>query len=335
MRVTLKDVADAANVSIRTVSRVVNNQGEISEETRQRIWEIIAQLEYRPNQLARGLITGKTLTIGVIIPDITDPFFPEFILSIESTARKRNYNVFLCNANRQPDIELKYVDLLGQRQVDGFIMAGSHLEESDLAKAIRGHKAVILTPYYVAGPVIFSIDDFGGGREIGEHLLELHHHHVGYLEGAWSKSAASRGMGLAAAFEHAGIPDAVLTTSIQTLTVENAVRAAKELLSEHPTLTALVGYNDTVALGILQACRELGKKVPQDISVVGFDDIAEARRSTPSLTSYQIDRMSLGSKMVTALLDDIEGKEIQRERIIFGGHLIKRESSGIASVSLA
>ena len=335
MRVTLKNVADAANVSIRTVSRVVNNQGEISQETRQRIWEIINQLEYRPNQLARGLITGKTRTIGVIIPDITDPFFPEFILSIESAARQRNYNVFLCNANREPDIELKYVDLLGQRQVDGFIMAGSHLEESDLAKAIRGHKAVILSPYYIPGPMIFSIDDVGGGRQIGEHLLELGHRHVGYVEGAWSKSAASRGMGLAAAFEEAGIQNAVLTTSIQTLTVENAAGAAKELLANQPTMTALVGYNDTVALGILQACRELGKKVPQEISVVGFDDIAEASRSTPSLTSYQIDRMALGSKMVTALLDDIEGEEIQREQIIFGGQLIKRESSGIASVSLA
>jgi DNA-binding LacI/PurR family transcriptional regulator len=333
MRSTLKDVANAANVSIRTVSRVVNNQGEISEKTRQRIWEIIDQLEYRPNQLARGLITGKTFTVGVIIPDITDPFFPEFILSIEATAHRRNYNVFLCNANRQPDTELKYVDLLSQRQVDGLLIAGSRLEENDLSKAIHGHNTVILTPYYMPDSMIFTIDDFGGGKQIGEHLLELGHRHVGYIEGAWSRSSAGRGLGLVTVFENAGIKDAVLSTSIQTISVENASEAARELLNQHPTLTALVGYNDTVALGILQACRELGKKIPQEISVVGFDDIPEASRSIPSMTTFHIDRSSLGEKMMTALLDEIEGKDVPHMQILVDGHLVKRESSSPVGIS--
>jgi LacI family transcriptional regulator len=333
MPTTLKDVAIAAGVSIRTVSRVVNNQGEIGEDTRQRIWEIIHQLSYRPNQLARGLITGKTLTIGVIIPDITDPFFPEFILSVESTARDRNYNVFLCNANRQPDIELKYVDLLSQRQVDGFIMAGSQLNENDLVKAINGYKAVILTPYFIPDTTIFTIHDFDGGRQIGEHLLELGHRRVGYVEGTWSKSALNRKKGLVSAFDQAGVKDAVTVTSIYPATAENSRTATKEFLNRYPEVTALVGYNDNVALGILQACRELGKNVPKEISIVGFDDIPEASRSTPTLTSFHIDRVSLGSEMMTALLDEIEGKEIEHKQIMVEGHLVIREST--VSVSIA
>jgi len=333
MPATLKDVALAAGVSIRTVSRVVNNQGEIGEDTRQRIWKIIQELDYRPNQLARSMITGKTLAVGIIIPDITDAFFPEFILGAETCARDRNFNVFLCNANRQPDLELKYVDLLSQRQVDGIIMAGSQLNEDGLVKAIRGHHAVILTPNVIPDTTIFTINDFDGCRQIGRYLLELGHRRVGFVEGTWSKSAMPRKKGLTAAFDQAGFENAVTVTSIFPATIENACSATKGLIAQHPEITALVGYNDNVAIGILQACRELGKAVPQDISVVGFDDIPEASRSTPALTSWHIDRMRLGSEMMTTLLDEISGNEIQHRQVMVDGLLVKRDSTAAAGIA--
>ena len=332
MTATLKDVAEFAGVSIRTVSRVVNNQGEITEETRQRVSAAIHQLGYRPNQLARSLITGETLTIGIIIPDITDPFFPEFILGAESVARERGYNIFLSNANRQPDLELKYIDLLSQRQVDGLIIAGSRLDEETLKAVTEQHHAVILTPYSIPGKTIFTIDDFDGGRQIGEHLLDLGHQRVGYIEGTWSRGYKGRQAGLVSAFEMAGNAKAIVKTSVFPARIESASQATRELLQQEPDLTALVGYNDVVALGILQACRELGKKVPEDVSVVGFDDIPEVSRTCPELTSVHIDRLELGGKMMQCLLDQIGEKSQGSERVIVKGRLIKRASSARASL---
>ncbi|MDD5367826.1 MAG: LacI family DNA-binding transcriptional regulator [Anaerolineaceae bacterium] len=333
MRTTLKDVANQAGVSIRAVSRVINNKGEVSAETHQRIADAIQQLDYRPNQLARSLITGKTLSIGIIIPDITDPFFPELILGAESIARERGYNIFLCNANRQPELELIYIDLLSQRQVDGFIIAGSRLDQANLITATQHHHAVILAPYALPGKIIFTIDDFDGGRQIGEYLIDLGHKRVAYVEGTWSRGYQGRYAGLTSAFEGKGIANAVVMTSVFPARIDSACQATRELLKREPQITALVGYNDIVALGILQACRELGKNVPEEISVVGFDDIPEASRTIPELTSVHIDRLDLGGKMMQFLLDEIAGKSLSSERVVIKGQLIKRASS--AQVPLA
>jgi LacI family transcriptional regulator len=133
-----------------------------------------------------------------------------------------------------------------------------------------------------------------------------------------------------AAFEQAGLPNAVTVTSIFPATVENASQATKRLLDEHPDITAVVGYNDTVALGVLQACRELGLSVPEGLSVAGFDDIPEAGRSTPALTSWHIDRMKLGSEMMATLLAEIAEEEVQPRQVMVNGWLIKRASTAKA-----
>lgn len=333
MKVTLKDVANMAGVSIKSVSRVVNNQGEIGEETKIRILDAINQLGYRPNQLARGLITGRTQAIGVIIPDITDPFFPEIILGAETAASERGYNVFLCNANREPALELKYVDLLSQRQVDGLIIAGSRLDKDGLMRAVKGQCTVILTPNSIPEATTFTIDEYHGGLQIGEHLLSLGHRQIGYIEGGWSKSnnPQSRQFGLIKSFQDADISHGVKTISIDMVTVDNARQAAKDLLEENRTITALVGYNDVVALGILQACRDLNLQVPKDISVIGFDDIPEAARHSPSLTSFHIDRLKLGSDMMQVLMSEIEKETGDHARIMVSGQLITRQSSATAS----
>jgi LacI family transcriptional regulator len=278
------------------------------------------------------MISGKTLTIGIIIPDITDPFFPEFILGAESIAREQGYNIFLSNANRQPDLELKYIDLLIQRQVDGFMIAGSRLDQNQLAAATKDHHAVILTPYSIPGKNIFTINDFNGGRQIGEHLLNMGHRRVGYIEGTWARGDQGRHAGLVSTFNEAGIAQAVAMARIYPAKFENACQAARQLLSQEPQITALVGYNDIVALGILQACRELGKRVPEEISVVGFDDIPEVSRTTPALTTIHIDRLKLGGEMMTALINEIEGKENQQKQILVDGYLVNRESTAPARV---
>lgn len=331
MPVTLKDVARHAGVSHKTVSRVVNNQGEISEATRQRVLRAVERLGYKPNRLARGLVTGRTQAVGIIIPDITDPFFPEMILGAESVARERGYNVFLCNTNRDPALELRYVDLLSERQVDGLMIVGSMLGEDGLRTATRGHNAVILTPHIIPDAVLFWLDDLEGGRQIGRHLVELGHQRIGFIEASWRHSANYRCAGLLEALQEGGLPaDALLVETISVVSVDAGRQAARDLLARSPAITALACYNDVIAVGALQACRELGKRVPQDLSVTGFDDILEASRSHPPLTTYRFDRHGLGAAMTERLLDMIEHKSKGGDRLVVRGELIVRDSSGPA-----
>src|SRR5260370_13044818 len=167
MRVTLKDVAKEAEVSIKTVSRVVNGEGEISEATRRHVLAAIEKLGYRPDRLARSMITGRTHTIGAVIPNVTSPFYAGFILAAEKVARQRQYNVFLCNSFDDPGAELEYIDLLAERRIDGFLLAGSRLEMDDLNRVVDSHKIAILTPFDVPNALVFSLDDYNLARSVG------------------------------------------------------------------------------------------------------------------------------------------------------------------------
>jgi LacI family transcriptional regulator len=327
-RVTRKDVAKLAGVSTATVSYVINNGPRpVAQETREKVLRAIDQLGYRPNQLARSLTTGRTRTIGIIIPDISDPFFPQFILGAESVARECGYNVFLCNANRDPRSELSYIALLSERRIDGLIIAGSRLGEEDLRTVTREHNAVVLTPWMLPDAVLFCIDGFEGGLQIGEYLISLGHKRIRYLEGTWVWHASSRYQGLVCAMKDAGIAtDHIIATSLSAVTVGTGRKATLQLLEQDPSITALVCYNDVLALGALQACAEVGRHVPEDLSVTGFDDISEASRSHPPLTTIRIDRYNLGTAMMRKLIDIIENASMIGERVMIAGHLVKRAS---------
>ncbi len=327
MAVTMKDVAKKAGVSIKTVSRVINKQGEISEETRQNILQIIEELGYRPNRLARSLLTGKTYTIGVIISDITDPFFPDLLLGAEQAARERNFNVFLCNANRDPDLELHYVNVLKDRRVDGLLLAGSRLQEEGLKNAIKGMHAVALSAYAVPEANVFSISEFDASMEVGSYLLSLGHRQVAYIDGGWAGSSQNRRSGFMKAFHDANIAaDQIITVSALPATVENGHTTAVALLSKNSHITAIACYNDMLAIGTLLAARDVGLKVPDDLSVIGFDDIPEANRSNPPLTTVHFDRYQLGVDMMDRLLNAVDKKSAKYERIPVEGYLLQRQS---------
>lgn len=327
MAVTMKDVAEKAGVSTKTVSRVINNQGEISEETRQRILQIIDELGYRPNRLAQGLLTGRTYTIGVIIPDITDPFFPELILGAEQAARERQFNVFLCNANREPELELHYVNVLKDRRVDGLLLAGSRLQEEGLKKAIDGMSTVALSQYAITEATIFTMSDFDASMQVGTYLHSLGHHAVAYIDGGWTGSSQRRRAGFIQAFEDSDVSsDRIITVSAVPSTVETGQQAAERILSKHPHITAIACYNDVLAIGVLQAARRVGRKVPDDLSVIGYDDVPEAARANPPLTTIHFDRYQLGSKMMHRLLDLVENKYTEHEQIPVEGYLLERQS---------
>src|SRR5215468_7950234 len=181
MPVTLREVALKAGVSTKTVSRVINNQGEISELTRQHVLRIIDELGYRPNALARSLVSGKSSTVALIIPQITDPFFPEVMLGVENVARQHGYSVFLCNTEDDPEQELFYVDVLATKRVDGIILCGSRLNAEQLTEVAKQHRVSILTSRSPRGSAVITIPGEAGLYEITTHLINLGHQCLGHI----------------------------------------------------------------------------------------------------------------------------------------------------------
>jgi LacI family transcriptional regulator len=211
-------------------------------------------------------------------------------------------------------------------------VAGSRLEMDALKRVVDSHKIAILTPFEVPNALVFSLDDYNLARGVGEYLLSLGHRRIGYLEGSWPIGARPRYEGLLSAFTDAGHPEQdIVVAEIDPHDRENIGEttraAALSLFEKGIDFTALVCYNDAMALGVLQACAEAKVNVPQDLSVVGFDDWPECARTHPSLTTVHFDCAVLGTAMMTNLLDLIEGKTDEQRREIFPGHLVVRDST--------
>lgn len=329
MKPTVKDIAKLAGVSIATVSYVINNGPKpVSVEARKKVLDAIVQTGYQPNALARSLKTERTQTIGLIIPDISDPFFTGFITGVEQIAREWNYNVFLCNTGRNPDQELHYIDLLTQRHVDGLVMAGSMLDGTVLKQVAARHNAVILSPYSIPDALLYTLDDFDGGHQVGEYLIETGHVEIRYIEGTWAHEIPHRYAGLCEALKEHGIStDCLLGSTMNEVSYEEGIRATIQTLRDFPRTTALFCYNDIVALGAVEACRQLGLRVPDDVSVIGFDDIPEASRARPALTTVRSNSHKIGFEMTRALIALLRNKEIRSKVVPIPVELIVRESS--------
>jgi len=326
MPATMRDVARKAGVSIKTVSRVVNDLGEISAPTRQRVQSVIQELGYRPNVLARGLVSGESLSIGVLLPKITDPFFPEVVLGVENVAHQHGYTVFLCNTNADPDQELAYIDLLAGKQVDGFILCATRLTEEQIVRVATQHCVSVLTGRAAVRAAVVSIPGEAGLREATSHLLRLGHRAVGY-----AGRAGERVAGYCAALREHGI--AVVEPRMCLLpvaSVEAGCQGARELLERAPELTGIVCYNDLVAIGVLQACAGLGRRLPQDIAVVGFDDIPMASLVAPKLTTMHVPRHTVGEMAMDLLLRVMAEQGGYQERLEVPVELVVRESCGAA-----
>jgi len=329
-RITIADVAREAGVSQMTVSRVVNDKGDVSEATRQRVLAVIERLGYRPNSIARGLATKHTGTLGLVVPDVANSFFSDVARGAEQAAYAQGYNVFLCNTEEDPQRELAVIGSLEDKRVDGLVLCSSRLEEWELRQVVARHRVVVLVNRRLEGEQVRSVlmDDERGGRLATEHLLKSGHRAVGYLAGpAASHSGRERARGYFAAFRAAGLPHYVDWVQHCLPTVEGGLEAARALLTAHPDLTALFCYNDLAAVGALQAGEQLGRRVPDDLAVVGYDDIPLAALVTPPLTTCRVPRHELGVQAVRVVLgqgDDCSG---ERGEIMLRPELVVRASA--------
>lgn len=329
-RATMADVAREAGVSIMTVSRVVNDKGEISPDTRKRVLDVIGRLGYRPSGIARGLATKRTGSLGLVVPDIANPFFSDMVRGVEDQAYTRGYNVFLCNTEEDPQRELAILESLEEKRVDGLLLASSRLEDRELQSALSGFPAVVLINRRLAGNGVgvVLVDDEGAARLATRHLLQSGCAAIGFLVGPpASRSGGLRFEGYRAVLAEAGLDYNPAWTRCCSSDVEGGRESAIDLLSDHPELSGLLCYNDLVAVGALQAAVDVGRHVPGDLCIVGFDDIPLAALVTPPLTTCRGPRYDLGAEATAMLFDRIEGGGRGQSEVVLLPELIIRASA--------
>lgn len=313
-RPTLADLADMAGVSLMTVSRAINNKPGVGDEVRQKILKLASEMGYRPNQIARGLATNRTATIGLVVPDNTNPFFAQIARGVEDVAYEHDYNIFLLNTTEDAEREIKVLDSLWQKDIDGVILCSSRLASKDLEEQLNRFPAVTLLNRELKSPlpnsVTINVNDRHGAELAVRYFLDQGRRQIAYISGpAQSLSAQRRREGYRAALKAAGMPiDPVLEECCAPDT-DAGRAAAAALLRRRPKVEAIFAFNDLVAVGAMQACQEAGKIVPEDIAIIGADDIPLATIIRPQLTTLHVNLGHIGRLAMRALLDIIEGEE--------------------------
>ncbi len=329
-RVTIADVAAHAGVSHMTVSRVINGANAVSEGTRQRVQAAIDDLGYRPSGIARSLATQRTRTLGVVVPDVSNPFFSDIVLGVEHVAYAANYNVFLCNTEEDPERELSVLHSLEEKQVEGLILCSSRLDDKDLDLALRNHPATVLINRRLPQPDVSAVlvDYELGARLLVEHIVQAGRRNLAFLAGpSASQSRVWRESGYSKALAAADLPPRPARVRSCAPSVAGGQEAARALLSEYPEIDALLCYNDLVAVGALQAAAALGRRLPDDVAVTGFDDIALAALVTPPLTTCRVPRYELGVQAMKLLWQHINGDSSSPALITIPPELVIRAST--------
>ena len=328
-RVTLEDVAREAGVSTMTVSRVVNHTGRISEATRQHVQEIIARLGYRPSRAARALVTNRTSMLGVIVPDITNPYFSKIVQGIEDIATEADYSVLLVNTNETPAREEAALNQLDDSTIDGLILCSSRLSEETLAPLLEHHRAVISVTRPLSRHLVSCVlprHEFGTRAVEAFRFLAQHgHERMGlvYLKRSFVTTYVDEFIAALAA-EGIDCKEEWATGCLPTW--EAGYAAGKQLLAAQPSLTAVVGGNDLVALGVMRAAIEMGRRIPDDLAIVGGDDILLASQVTPPLTTFNVPKYEIGVMAARLLFRRMEGDTEYREHI-YDETLVRRESA--------
>jgi LacI family transcriptional regulator len=331
MPATIRDVARAAGVSVATVSRVFNNSGPVHEETRARVREVAGALRYSPNSAARSLITAKSNTIGVLLPDLYGEFFSEVIRGIDQTAQQDGYHVLVSSSHEtQERIEGAIRAMRGR--VDGLIVMSPDIDGPTLAANLPESLPVVLLNCAVDGTSYdaISVDNFGGAYAMVRHLLSTGGTRVAIITGSSRNyDARERLRGYRAALRDAGAEQQEGWEIAGDFTETGGYRAARALAALSPRPTAVFAANDAMAIGALSAFREVGLQVPEDIAVAGFDDIPMARYMSPPLTSVHVEISELGARAMGVLLAAVHEKNRhERQRVVLPTTLVVRQSCG-------
>ncbi|NED94321.1 LacI family transcriptional regulator [Phytoactinopolyspora alkaliphila] len=340
--VTIQHVAKAAGVSPSTVSNLLNGRAHLMlPETRQRVEQAIEELGYQPNRSARNLRTGRTRTIGLVVPSVGNPFWGTFARYVESAALAEGYNVLLCNSERDPNREQRYIEELWSDGIRGLVLCSS-LPSLDHVSALmkRGLQMVAFDRTAQIGDpdtlVSISIDNTVGSELATTHLTGLGHQRLAFVSGALgSVNRKDRFRGFAAALERAGLPSegtlwpgAAEQRFGDVESAELGRQAARELLSADEPPTGIVAINDMCALGVCRGVRDAGLEVAKDVSVVGFDDIVLADLYDPPLTTVRQPMQDMAAMAISELKARVEDSGTSHGRsLLLRPELIVREST--------
>ncbi|WP_394238695.1 LacI family DNA-binding transcriptional regulator [Niallia oryzisoli] len=328
--VRIADVAKLANVSTATVSRVLSNTGKVKKETSEKVLAAIKQLNYQPNILARQLRTLETKTILVVVPDISNPFFSKVLRGIEVVADENGYQVLLGDTINKPEHEIAFLDILRQKKADGMILLTARSDRKSLEQLTKEYP-VVLACEYIEGAAIptVSIDNISSARKITEHLIQLQHERIATITGPLHVVLGrDRLKGFQQAMTQYSLPLDQCLIQEGDFTLESGCNQMLKLLALENPPTAVFAANDEMAMGAIKAIKSKGLKVPNDIAVVGFDDIKFASIFEPALTTISQPTFEIGEKAIELLISLINNKPIQKEQYILEDKLIIRESCG-------
>ena len=311
----IHDVAKRANVSIATVSRVLNaSEHKVSPETAKKVRQAIKELDYRPNALARALQMKKTMTIGVIIPDISNHYYAEIVRGIQDIADQEGYNIILQNTDRNQDRIVKSIYLLREKIVDGIIFSGGTIHGYEPLSALKElrDRVVVIGRHDVNFPAIM-VDNISGASLAVQHLIDLGHIRIGFI--GWSDQSTTAedrlsGYKSALAQNSCRFEESLIRKG--TLTPESGYKEAKVLLSQKKRPTAIFAGNDQMAFGVIYAAVEMGLRVPEDLGVIGFDNIPLSSYFVPSLSTIEIPMFTLGTNSMKTLVSLISNNKYER-----------------------
>ncbi len=330
---TMTDVATAVGVSIQTISAVINDKPGISEATRARVRHAIAELDYHPNMLASGLRSRRTRTIGVLISSITNPYFPEIVRGVEDVAHREGYALFLCNTDEDSAKQLDYLRLLRRHNVAGLVAVSgtgavdgrripewlvAHEAPVVLMGGDRTHEKIVTT----------GVDDHRGGYLATAHLLDLGHQRIGVVTGPPNHGVSLRRMaGYEEALRGRDIPPDPKLVVPGGFDAASGQSGARRLMALDTPPTAIIAGNDLAAIGAMAVLKRLGRRIPEDVAVVGYDNIEMAALYDPPLTTVAQPLYDMGAFAMQAILDRIADPRLGGTHRIFETPLIVRRST--------
>ena len=323
---TIYDVAKKVGLSVTTVSRVLNNRGYISEATRKRVYETMEELNYQPNELARSLLRKQSNVLGRIIPDVALPCFSELASHMEACAYASGYKILLCNSHLDPDKERDYIDMLKRNRVDGIIM-GSHTLEVDEYRTLQRPLVTIDRMIDASIPYIAS-DNYLGGRLATQLLLDKGCRKLAHICG-------NLALDLLANQRDAAYVEAAAAGGVEALTYETGTNVfdegeyrelVKQLFAEHPEVDGIFAGSDLMAAFVLQECARRGRSVPDQVKLVGYDDVPMASWFVPSITSIRQPIRQMGELAVELLLKQLAGEEVPPATVL-PVELMERETT--------
>jgi LacI family transcriptional regulator len=327
---TIREVASRAGVSPTTVSHVINNTRFVSADARQRVLDAMAELNYRPNVLARSLRRGETRTLGLILPDSANPFFAEIARAIEDSAFRNGYNVILGNSENELTKEQVYVDVLVNKQVDGLIFVATGDHSPSLEQLVRDGLPVVVVDRRLTGLDVDTVltDNLQGGLTATRYLLDLGHRRIACITGPSNLTpSAERVIGYRQALQERSLPVDESLIRKGDFHPHSGYLTVSQLLHSAPRPTAFLICNDMMAIGALRALAEAGLQVPQDCSLVGYDDIELASYVTPPLTTIRQDKNAMADAAVQLLLERIADPGLPARTRILPIRLVERQST--------